>query len=89
MIARIYKAQFCLAIKIYSVWIFILNNSTIWLVKAKPQNMQMHCPISLRRACNLCGYTMKISSRYHRLLIYDVKSTKIDGMGPFKDVRCT
>ena len=33
-----------------------------------------------------CGYTMKISSRYHRLLIYDVKRTnKIDGMGPFND----
>ena len=27
---------------------------------------------------------MKMSSRYHRLLIYDVKqTTKIDGMGPF------
>ena len=26
-----------------------------------------------------------MSSRYHRLLIYDVKrTTKIDGMGPFK-----
>ena len=35
--------------------------------------------------CNLFGYTMKISSRYHRLLIYDVKrATKIDCMGPFK-----
>ena len=33
--------------------------------------------------CNPCGYTMKISSRYHRLLIYDVKRTaQIDGMGP-------
>ena len=29
---------------------------------------------------------MKMSSRYHRLLIYDVKrTTKIDGMGPFKN----
>ena len=28
---------------------------------------------------------MKISSMYHRLLIFDVNSTtKIDGMGPFK-----
>ena len=28
---------------------------------------------------------MKISSRYYRLLIYDVKrNTKIDGIGPFK-----
>ena len=27
---------------------------------------------------------MKVSSMYHRLLIYDVKSTtKIEGMGPF------
>ena len=51
----------------------------------KPQNKQMHGRISPRRACNPCGYTMKMSSRYHRLLIYDVKrTTKIDGMGPFK-----
>ena len=51
----------------------------------KPQNMQMHCQISLRRKCNPCGYTMKMSSRCHRLLIYDVKRTnEIDGMGPFK-----
>ena len=48
----------------------------------------MHGRISPRRACNPCGYTMKISSRYHRLLIYDVKrTTKIDGMGPFKLLR--
>ena len=34
--------------------------------------------------CSPCDYTMKMSSRYHRLLIYDVKKfTKIDGMGPF------
>ena len=26
-----------------------------------------------RRSCNPCGYTMKMSSRYHRLLIYDEK----------------
>ena len=44
----------------------------------------MHGRISPRRACNPCGYTMKMSSRYHRLLIYDVKcTTKIDGMGSF------
>ena len=50
----------------------------------KPQNKRMHCRISPRRACNPCGYTMKMSSRYHRLLIYDVKrTTEIDGMGPF------
>ena len=30
-------------------------------------------------------YNEKISSRYHRLLIYDEKrTTKIAGMGPFK-----
>ena len=30
---------------------------------------------------------MKISSRYHRLLIYDEKrTTKINGMGPFKQL---
>ena len=35
--------------------------------------------------CETCGYTMKISSRYHRLLIYNKKrTTTIDGMGPFK-----
>ena len=45
----------------------------------------MHCQISARRTCNPCGYTMKMSSMYHRLLIYNVKrSTKIKGMGPFK-----
>ena len=45
----------------------------------------MHGRISPRRACNPCGYTIKMSSRYPRLLIYDVKrTTKIDGMGPFK-----
>ena len=64
-----YKAQSDLAIKIE----IILNNSAIWSVKTKPQNKQMHCQISPRRECNPCGYTMKISSMYHRLLIYDVK----------------
>ena len=45
----------------------------------------MHLEIAPRRSCNPSGYTMKISCRYHRLLIYDVtKTTKIDGMGPFK-----
>ena len=85
MPARNHKAQFGRAIKIYSVWIFILNNSAIWLVNTKPQDKPMHWRISPRRSCNPCGYTVKISSRYHRLLIYDVKTTtKIDGMGPFK-----
>ena len=50
----------------------------------------MHCQISPRRACNPSGYTMKISSMYHRLLIYDVKrTTKIDVMGPFKPYNIT
>ena len=45
----------------------------------------MHCRFSPRRMCNPCGYTMKICSRYHRLLIYNIKrTTEIDGMGPFK-----
>ena len=36
--------------------------------------------------CNPCGYTMEITCRYHKLLIYDIKrTTKIEGrpMGPF------
>ena len=88
MPARNYKAQFGLAIKIHSVWIFILNNSAIWRVKMKPQNKQMHYRFSPRRTFKPCGYKMKISCRYHRLLIYDVKrTTKIDGMGPSKRQR--
>ena len=44
----------------------------------------MHGRISPRRTRNPCDYTMKISSRFHRLLIYDVKrNTNIDSMGPF------
>ena len=32
-----------------------------------------------------CGFTVKISSRGHRHLIYIVnRNTKTDGMGPFK-----
>ena len=85
MPARNYKTEFGLAIEIYSVLIFMLNNGVIWPVNMKPQNRQMHGQISPRRVCNPCGYTMKMSSRYHRLLIYDVKrNSKIDGMGPFK-----
>ena len=30
--------------------------------KLKPQNKQMYGQISPRRACNICGYTMKMSS---------------------------
>ena len=69
MPARNFKAQSGLAIKID----FILNNDAIWPVNTKPQNNQLHCQISPRRDCNPCGYTMKMSSRHHRLLIYDVK----------------
>ena len=47
----------------------------------------MHCRILTRRAIKTCGYAMKMSSRYHRLLIDDVKlTTKIDGMGPFQNI---
>ena len=52
----------------------------------KPQNKQTQFRISSTGACNPCGYAMKIISRYHRLLIYDVKrTTKIDGMGLFNN----
>ena len=64
----------------------MLKNSAIWLVNTKPQNKQMPCRFLPRKTCNSCGYTMKISSMLHRLLIYDInRTTKIDGMGPFKD----
>ena len=37
-----------------------------------------------------CGYTMEMGSRYHRLLIYDVKrNTKIDGMGAYNKTQFT
>ena len=62
----------------------MLNNSAIWLVNMKPRNKQMPRRILLRRTRNPCDYTMKISSRFYRLLVYDVKiTTNIDGMGPF------
>ena len=64
--------------------IFILN-SAIWLINRKRQNRQMHGRISHRRTCNQCGYTMKISSMYQRLLNANVKrTTELDGMGPLK-----
>ena len=81
MTARYYKTQFGLTIKIHSVWIVILNNSAIWLISMEPQKKHMHYGFSPRRTCSPCGYTMKMSSRYHRVLIYDVKrTTTIDGM---------
>ena len=50
----------------------------------KSQNEQTHCQISSKRMCKPCSYTMKMSSRYHWLLTYDLKrTTKIDSMGPF------
>ena len=62
----------------------MLNNITVWLVNTKTQNKQMHCRISPRRTCNPRGYTIKMGSRYHKLLIYNVRrATKIDGMGHF------
>ena len=62
----------------------MMNESVTSLLNTESQNMQMHGPISPRRTCSPCGYTMKISSRYHRLLIYDVKrTTKIGSMGHF------
>ena len=86
MTLRDYKAHFGLAIKIYSVKIFILNNSVIRLINMKPQNKQICCQISPRGLCNPCGYTMKMSPRYHGILIFDVKrTTTTEGMGPFND----
>ena len=38
--------------------------------KPKLQNKQMHGRILPRRAFNPYGYTMKMNSRYHRLLNY-------------------
>ena len=52
-----------------------MNNSEIWLVKTTPKISKMYGQILPRRTCNTNGYTMKMSSRYHRLLIYDVKRT--------------
>ena len=45
------------------------------------------CLPGTKRTCNTYGYTMKISSRYHKLLICDVKRNReIDGMGLFKGI---
>ena len=38
----------------------------------KPQRA-IALAVSPRRKCNICYNTMEIFSRYHRLLIYDVK----------------
>ena len=75
----IYKAQFGLTIKIYSVWTFILNESDIWLVYKESQITQMHCRISPRKMFNPCDFTMLINCKYHRLLNNDVKrNSKIE-----------
>ena len=81
-------AQFGLAIKIYSVLIYILNNnSAIWVVNMKPQNKQMQCQILPRR---LVWLYSENHCRYHRLFIYDVeRTTKINGMCPFNKISNT
>ena len=72
----------------YTVWIFILNNSTILLVNTESQHTQMHEGISPRRNVQPLWFYNEISSRYQGLSLYDVKrSTKIDGMGPFKNFK--
>ena len=44
--------------------------------------IRSYCRISPRRTCRPCGFTIKISSRGQRHLIYIVKrNTKTDGMG--------
>ena len=44
--------------------------------------MQIHYELHPKE-CTSCDFTMEITSRYHRLFIYDVKrNTKIEGMGP-------
>ena len=78
-------SNFGLAIKTFPGKVFILNESAIWLFNKELHNTQIHCLISLSRTCRPCGFTMTISSRGHRRLIYIVKrNTKTDGMGPFK-----
>ena len=78
MPARNEKAQFGL-LKI------ILNNSAIWLVKTKPQICKCIAKFHPEERAAHEVYTMKMSSRYHRLLIYDVKrNSEIDDMGPFQ-----
>ena len=67
------KAKFGLAIKIYPVKIFILNESAIWLVNKESHNTLIHCLNSPRRTCRPCGSTEEISFRGHRLLNYIVK----------------
>ena len=63
--------------------VFILNDSAIWLVNKASHNTKIHCRISLRRTCRPCGFTIEVSSRGHRLLIYFVKRiTEIDGKDP-------
>ena len=82
MPARIYKAQFGLAVKIYSVWTVILNNNTIWLVKTKPQNKQMHrlVPSSVGRA--LGSHYAKYATRI--TLFYQ---GKIAIIGVYKEIQ--
>ena len=63
-----------------------MHESGICLLNKELHNMYIHCRISPRRTCTLCGFTMKISSRGQRHFIYNVKrNTKRDGMGPFNE----
>ena len=72
------KSEFGLATKIYPVKIIMLNEGAIW-------SISKHCRILPIITCRTCGFTMKISSRGHRLLNYIVnRNTKTDGLGPFK-----
>ena len=55
----------------------MLNQGAIRLISK-------HCRILPIITCRPCGFTMKISSRGHRLLNYIVKrNSKTDGLGPF------
>ena len=67
MPARNYKAQSDLAITIE----IYIEYRAIWLENTKPQNKQMHCRISPRRACMWLYNENQFL--HHRLLIFDAK----------------
>ena len=63
---------------------FILDNSAIWLVNQNHKISKCMAEFYPEERANPCGFTIKMSSTYHRLLIYDVKrTTKIDSMGMY------
>ena len=68
MPARNYKAQSGLAIKIE----IYIEYSAIWLVNVKNKMSKCIAKFHPEERATF-GYTMKTSSMYHRLLIYDVK----------------